>query len=385
MKLTANNTRQAAFSLYRAYLRQIRILPHNYLRQFFFVKSREDVEAVLLTKAGGDLSLRKLKRAQQTLRKLEAANVGDKKAFEKVLELAYGRKGKLKWELMQPLLSDPNAPLPPRIIPQVERSRPPVYSPELTALLTSQPSRTTKPLIPKQLANPPELPARADPNSREAQLLGPFSKRREVNIRWRFFTTQSKRVLPPLQVNVGDETLYGTGSKEAVARIGIRGFGLQGSDALEDVLKIAGTPYRSPVLPRRQRRLLGDHVKASSPSDPSSFDAGKLPARWLRRRYQELLSRIPILTYSPPFSTGTVNTSGNPRKGKYEVSLARSVVVTEAWGSAARLPDADDADLVWLEASNRLDKGREAAEDAMAKARRRLKEERMAQEQAEYQ
>ena len=36
----------------------------------------------------------------QDLRKLQRANTGDRKAFEHVLDAAYGRKGKLKWELL---------------------------------------------------------------------------------------------------------------------------------------------------------------------------------------------------------------------------------------------------------------------------------------------
>jgi hypothetical protein len=37
----------------------------------------------------------------QDVRKLEAANGGDVKAFAYILDLAYGRKGKLKRELME--------------------------------------------------------------------------------------------------------------------------------------------------------------------------------------------------------------------------------------------------------------------------------------------
>src|SRR5204863_39349 len=77
--------------------------------------------------------------------------------------------------LIQPLLTDPSAPLPPRIIPSVEKSRPPVYSPEVVTLLTSPFSRTTKALKPQDLSFPPTLPQRANPTSDMAKLLGPFS------------------------------------------------------------------------------------------------------------------------------------------------------------------------------------------------------------------
>jgi hypothetical protein len=32
---------------------------------------------------------------------VESANTGDPKAFAHVLDLAYGRKGKLRWEMME--------------------------------------------------------------------------------------------------------------------------------------------------------------------------------------------------------------------------------------------------------------------------------------------
>lgn len=37
----------------------------------------------------------------QELRKLEAANNGNSAAYQHILSLAYGRKGKLRWELME--------------------------------------------------------------------------------------------------------------------------------------------------------------------------------------------------------------------------------------------------------------------------------------------
>jgi hypothetical protein len=37
----------------------------------------------------------------QDLRKMKAANGGNIDAFAHILDLAYGRKGKLKWEIME--------------------------------------------------------------------------------------------------------------------------------------------------------------------------------------------------------------------------------------------------------------------------------------------
>jgi hypothetical protein len=37
----------------------------------------------------------------QDVKKLEAANKGQVKAFNHILDIAYGRKGKLRWEIMK--------------------------------------------------------------------------------------------------------------------------------------------------------------------------------------------------------------------------------------------------------------------------------------------
>lgn len=204
----------------------------------------------------------------------------------------------------QPLLVDPSAPMPPRIISSVEKSRPPVYSPELKALLTSPFSRTTKPLTPKKLSFPPTLPARADPTSDEARLLGRLSKRREVNIRWRFFVKEWKKVLPPLQV-VCDEP--SNSSKHTnVWGAGIRGFGMQKKGVFEEILEIVGRSHK-PVPTKKESR------NAYGTSEASRVQEIRHPSRWLRRRYQELLGRIPILVY-------TCGRNGTP--GNYSVTLS---------------------------------------------------------------
>ncbi|KAJ7293404.1 hypothetical protein C8J57DRAFT_1490821 [Mycena rebaudengoi] len=183
----------AVFALYRAFLRQTRKLPHLYLRQFWRIKASDDVRAILATDNAQGIRDRKFDRMSKDLRKVEGANNRNAKAFDHILDVAYARKGKLRHETMEPILTDPTEPIPPKIIPAVEKSRPPVYSQELTALLTSPHSRIRRPLDKKHLACPTTLPARADPASADARLLGPFSKRRETNIRWRYFVAECKK------------------------------------------------------------------------------------------------------------------------------------------------------------------------------------------------
>jgi len=283
------------------------------------------------------------------LRKIEEANSGSNKAFGHVLDLAYGRKGKLKWEIMKPLLSDPNAPIPPRIIHSVEKSRPPVYSPEMKALLTSGHARTTKPLARKSLDFPPTLPTRADPVSDDAQLLGPLSKRREVNIRWRYFANEWKKVYPPLQVVANDPS---DGVRDSVddadlMRAGIRGFGMQGRGVFENISSVAG-PLRMPNALTKKARQNATIVPEVT--EPTTSRPPRHPSRWLRRRYQELLGRLPVLTYSRYVANS---------KGNYSVSLSRNALAPSLYLTPARSPELKSVDdRQWL-ALARKNGGRE--------------------------
>lgn len=241
-------------------------------------------------------------------------------------------------------MTDPGALLPERIIPEVEKSRPPVYSPELRALLTSSYSRTTKPLSNKLLDRPPKIPDRADPESEEAQLLGPFSKRREVNIRWRYFTTEIKKVLPPLEVVVEQSPTQQNSrqmtDKHSLIQAGARPIGLQGSGVMEDALAIAGPAYSPPPKTRRERR--SSNLNEQPAPTPSSPLQTHLPKRFVRRRFRELLSRVPVLTCRPSSKPGT-------RSGRYSVTAPLNAVSNALRYEPCRLPMVDDVDLAWID------------------------------------
>jgi hypothetical protein len=195
---------------------------------------------------------------------------------------------------LQHYLSNPFEPPPSRIIPTVERSRPPSYSPELTTLLTSIHARTvTKPLKPSALRIPPTLPNHADPSSEEARLLGPFSLRREVNIRWRYHTGELKRTYFPLEL---------TRSADEPNASRLRETGAEELKLLEEVERLARSPQEGVPMPRRERRATPNHEREPQPYQ-ARFDSS-LPTRFLRRRYRELLSRIPILTLNNKASMG---------------------------------------------------------------------------------
>ncbi|KAF8640964.1 hypothetical protein AX17_000610 [Amanita inopinata Kibby_2008] len=318
--------------LYRQYLRQVRLLPHLHLRQFFRLKAADDIHAILRTE-GSTLRGRKLRRIRKDICKIEAANNGGVRAYAHVLDLAYGRKGKFKYELMEAFLTDSAAP--PRIIPSVVKSRPPSYSPQLRALLTSPLSRTTKPLKPGALDNPPPLPGRARPDSDEVKLLGSFSKRREVNIRWRFFTAQWEKILPPLQTIPDRQMEWGRREKSraGLSRVASQGLASHNSSIFKGLEDFVG-PVRKPPN-RTCKESRGKVVPCLLPPQLPRYHR----SRWLRRRYQQLLGRLPILTYSQESRL-----YGN----KYIVTASSRALTPSLRSSHHHLSKATIDDVAWL-------------------------------------
>lgn len=185
------------------------------------------------------------------------------------------------------------------------------------------------------------MPERANPLSEEARLLGPFSKRREVNIRWRFFTTEWKKILPPLQVALQgvsspNDSFSQVSDKESLARAGIRAVGMQGAGVFEEIEKLAA-PLPA-TLTRRQRNVGHGHTGMVAPSDTSTKT--RLPRRWLRRRFRLLLARLPILTYSQEKQCDP---------GKYRVSLSQEAIVPSRHFGGKRQAEVDDVDVTWLQ------------------------------------
>ncbi|KAJ8083795.1 hypothetical protein PM082_002561 [Marasmius tenuissimus] len=320
-------------SLQRTYLRLVRRLPHEHLRAFFRIKATDDFRAIAKTGRAA-LQKRKIKRVSQDMRKIQAACEGDHKAFDHVLDLVYGRKGKIKWEIMKPLLSQPSTPSVAPIIPPVPKSRPPVYSPELTALLTTTLSRTTKPIRLSYLEFPPTLSPRADPSTEEARLLGPLSKRREVNTRWRYFVREWKKVYPPLQLILRDPSSGAESARpEDIHRVNLREVGAQGHGLFEEIEKLVGKPLSTRRLTRRERKT---SEAADTPNAPVRH-----PSRWLRRRYQRLLGKLPVLAYTK---------GKNPNSGRYNVELS-AMSLAHDLRTTFRQPEMDADNLAWYELS----------------------------------
>ena len=244
--------------------------------------------------------------------------------------------------LLQPLLSDPSTPLPSPIIPPLESSRPPVYPPELTALLTSKLSRTSSSRTQKQLQHPPTLPQRADPKSSDAKILGPLSKRREVNLKWRFFEEEMTKVQLPIEVSrvhVVQASMSHDKPAETntIERADIRDaeqlipppVGFQGTSVLRDLEAIASP---NPNLPKRTSN---SPLQSATDSTSSTSTANK----FIRRQHRKLLGKIPILTYFRHPDSPT---------GKYQVSLSPLAYSSFLTRLTSAVPMADEADLAWL-------------------------------------
>jgi len=234
-------------------------------------------------------------------------------------------------------------PIPERIISAEPKSRPPAYTPELTALLTSSYSRSTKPLDKKALITPPTMSVRVDPSTDEARLLGPLSKRRQVNIRWRYFVKEWKKVYPPLQVVVRQVSRSGKVISEksdhtSLQRAGIRGVGagMQGTGVFEEVQRIVNSVQQPRPSTRRE-----------SGSRLTPFTSNPAPSiRWLRRRYRQLLGRLPILAYS----------QSDGRTGQYTVSIADDAILNTGKQHANRIAEVDTNDRTWLQLADERDK-----------------------------
>lgn len=147
------------------------------------------------------------------------------------------------------------------------------------------------------------LPERAIPNSPAARMLGRLSKRREVNIRWRYYRDQINKVRPPLMIHADEESA--TSSEPQT-------LGLLAS-IFQDIVALSN---------------------AQATGHPTS--------RWLRRRYRELLARLPIL------SATTVNAEGDAVRTQYSVKPHPDALNRGAGSGSRRAPSADLDSMSWI-------------------------------------
>jgi hypothetical protein len=156
-----------------------------------------------------------------------------------------------------------------------------------------------------------------------------LSKRREVNLRWRFFEEETARVHPPLEVSrvhaaqVSMSTVGGTEFTD-VEQLTPPPVGFQGTSVFSDLESIA-----SPN-PNLLKRATNQTNNTQSTSTLNYF---------IRRQHRKLLAKIPILTY--------FQRPGSP-SGKYQVSLSPLASSGSLTRLTSTVPMADEADLAWL-------------------------------------
>ena len=151
--------------------------------------------------------------------------------------------------------------------------------------------------LPSQLEHPPTLPARADPKSEDAKLLGPFSLRRQVNIRWRFFSQQRDLTWWPLEVDSSALAGMPTSASHSVPSTGFEGLGVT-----QEIERLATQLGNQPLSISLRQDTVRELDAAMDSVHASLLPPPKLPTRsrrWMRRRYRELLAKIPALVAQP--------------------------------------------------------------------------------------
>ena len=195
-----------------------------------------------------------------------------------------------------------------------------------------------------------------NPDSREYKILGPFSKRREVNERRRFFAQQFQRTYFPLQVvvedrNESDNSVQLIADPVLIASAGARSIGLQGAGVFEELEALA-----SPAVAQS-----GGGIAESSSTAIRTAEGGMvqspLSQRFLRRQYQRLLASIPVLVFNPTHRHDDLSASpprlATPQSqlgnlgitpGRYKITLSPSAAAR--YGPIQAI--ADDVDQAWI-------------------------------------
>ncbi|GAA5865490.1 hypothetical protein JCM3774_005657 [Rhodotorula dairenensis] len=299
--------------LYRNLLREARNLPDPRISQHY----RDQIRSLFRREPVPESSLqavRRVKQAQKILRQLQAANDGYLHAITRTIEHAYGVRGKGKHVGLQPFVATGTR----------DRSTRYSFPPPLAALVTSPVAHTARPPTPTQLLTPPTLPARADPASEDARLLGSLIPQRVRAIKRRYWNSQTGKLRAPIALRVqtddtGDvldpERAHKLLETYADVHVSPRAIA-QGRERLTELVNKAATPTASrPLPPRRlqtaEQRAARTRATSRTLSPPATsaelrtFKPLSADTKWhlpktitprlLRRRMQEVLAQAPIL------------------------------------------------------------------------------------------
>lgn len=222
----------------------------------------------------------------------------------------------------------------------------------MRALLAIPATRSNgKPIHSERIDWPPKLSERAKPDSADAKVWGPLSKRREVNARWGFFLSETQKLFPPFKIVAEERPPIGSHAPavyksdlDTLKQLDLCPLPFQEKGVFEEAEAIAGLPTRIRIFTRKEKKVKQDgQPTAHTPSPPIPLGP-TLPSRFVRRRYRALLSRVPILTYA---FTKSEDSTQKPA-GRYTVSFTPAALANHTRTLPARYPKADPSDDEWL-------------------------------------
>lgn len=180
-------------------------------------------------------------------------------------------------------------------------------------------------------------------------------------MRWRYFATETRKLLPPLEISEVSESSRRSDSLER----GLAESGFQDSGILHEIQRLAGIWDKSRPLTRRERKTLSadegglkSEVAYGEVSENKTASRA-LPTKFLRRRHRYLLSRIPILQWNEYEANPSPDGLGRV-KGKYDVSLPRGALSRNL--VLQRLPLAGENNMAWIKRAQELENSKIVAQ-----------------------
>ncbi|KAF8711748.1 hypothetical protein RHS03_01489, partial [Rhizoctonia solani] len=287
-------------SLYRSLLREAHKLPDPLVKFTYsiYIRDRFRKNARVLDES---LRYKKIKTARQKLRQLQAANNGDKTAVVRTLRFAYGASGPIRHQNLAMYKLTGNSPNP-------TDTRPPPFAPALKALLSS-PLARTKPGTKVQPDEPLALSLALDRRG----WLGKLPERRERNLWWNWWREEPTKTLVPTEIEVVEPSpdnastlpsdkaraTNNSGTTSSKASLRLRQLGLPVAKTQEfDLIHRAEEYSQSYTVPKTPRRFTERIPETQEPEVGTSL-AVPPQSRFMRRRYRELLSKMPLLSFNP--------------------------------------------------------------------------------------
>ncbi|KAH7334410.1 hypothetical protein B0J17DRAFT_720816 [Rhizoctonia solani] len=309
-------------SLYRSLLREAHKLPDPLVKFTYstYIRDRFRKNARILDES---LCYQKIKTARQKLRQLQAANNGDKTAVSRTLRFAYGVTGPTRHQNLLTYKRTGNPPSP-------GDTRPPAYPPALKALLAS-PLARTKSGLKSQSDEPAALSLALDKRG----WLGKLPERRERNLWWNWWREEPTKTLVPAEIEVIESNLDVPATLSLESDKPTVGF-TNRQDSRIWLLRRVEEYSRSHVTPKAPRRS-AERSPQSQGQRPEAIITIPPQSRFMRRRYRELLSKMPLLSFKPTLSSQTpptIASDSTPRQnsphaspipsGKFSVSISPS-------------------------------------------------------------